>query len=156
MDTYREYPIRCKSCNNQIACHAAMFEELMSISQDPEDTFAQMNVRNWCCRAAYTNPSVVMFDMEMRSLIEGYEYIKNTSDASGRRMTKPPLQKEPEEAEEERLKVPAPLPAEGEAFKYPTMVGVPTINSDPRAALLFADAGICRSRILQGRTYLGR
>jgi DNA-directed RNA polymerase subunit N (RpoN/RPB10) len=71
MDSYREYLIRCKTCNSQIACFATQYEDLLSTKLSIEDSLNQMGIRNYCCRIAFMNPTIVTFDMENRALIEG-------------------------------------------------------------------------------------
>jgi DNA-directed RNA polymerase subunit N (RpoN/RPB10) len=68
-NTYNEYVIRCKTCNNQIACHVHDFlidvqNNLQTSSSREEATEKALNntyfkLNNWCCRIAMTNPTCV-------------------------------------------------------------------------------------------------
>lgn len=69
--SYREYSVRCKTCNAQVACFAGEYEQWLSTGLTFEETLNQMGITNYCCRIAFMNPTVVMFNMENRLLIEG-------------------------------------------------------------------------------------
>ena len=71
MDSYREYLIRCKTCNSQIACFSAQYEQYLSTGLSIEESLNGMGIKNYCCRIAFMNPTIITFDMENRSLIEG-------------------------------------------------------------------------------------
>lgn len=72
MDYYKEYPIRCKSCNEQIACFAEEFENLIQ-NMTMEEALNKMEMMMPCSRIAMMNPVVVFFNMENREVIDGYK-----------------------------------------------------------------------------------
>ena len=80
MSTYREYPIRCKSCNEQIACHSLRFEELVLGGQSIEDALNLMGITDYCSRQAFMNPTMVTFNMENRQVIEGQKVVSAVKD----------------------------------------------------------------------------
>jgi len=85
MNSYREYPIRCKTCNNQIACYASDYENLIrnvfAKDSDINETRAiekslnQLGLMSHCCRIAMMNPTIETFNMENRELIEGIRHV---------------------------------------------------------------------------------
>jgi DNA-directed RNA polymerase subunit N (RpoN/RPB10) len=77
MDTYKEYPIRCYTCNEQLACHAENYEQLLSTGVSIEDTLNMLSITNWCSRIAMQNPTIVAFNMENREVIEGFKSVEN-------------------------------------------------------------------------------
>ena len=75
MDTYREYVVRCKTCNEPIACHAHDYEELLNAGVTVEDALNELGIMDYCSRIAMMNPSVVAFNMENRAVIEGFKSV---------------------------------------------------------------------------------
>lgn len=71
MDYYKEYPIRCKTCNNTIASKIEKYEQFISIEMTPEEAFNELGIENTCCRSAISNPVNVFFNMENRKAILG-------------------------------------------------------------------------------------
>ena len=45
MDSYKEYVVRCKTSNDQIACFAAKYENLL-LSMTPEQAFKELKIPN--------------------------------------------------------------------------------------------------------------
>jgi len=81
--SYREYPIRCKTCNAQIACYAQEYEAAVKKNEQNETiekTLNNLGIGNYCCRIALMNPTIVFFNMENRELIEG---LKNSEEVRG-------------------------------------------------------------------------
>jgi DNA-directed RNA polymerase subunit N (RpoN/RPB10) len=76
MESYREYPIRCKTCNAQISRYSDAFEQLVTgFAGQPnpvEQALNELGITNYCCRIALMTPTIVQFDMENRELIEGF------------------------------------------------------------------------------------
>lgn len=72
MATYDEYPIRCKTCNEQIACHADAYLGLLQSNLSKEEALNQLGIMAPCSRIAMTHPTTVFFDMENRQVIEGF------------------------------------------------------------------------------------
>lgn len=68
---YTEYPIRCKTSNDNIACRVEQYMQLLNGGLTIEQSLNEMGVMNPCCRNAFMNPTYVFFDMENRKLIEG-------------------------------------------------------------------------------------
>jgi len=81
MDTYKEYSIRCKSCNEQIACFASDFEDLVSAGLTKEEALNQLGIMAYCSRISFTDPTIVSFDMENRQVIEGFKSVAAATDA---------------------------------------------------------------------------
>ncbi len=79
MEWYREYPIRCKTCNEPLAVHSPHYEALISQNYSQREALDFLGITLYCSRIAMMNPTIVMFDMENRAVIEGYEDV----DASG-------------------------------------------------------------------------
>lgn len=80
MRTYKEYPIRCKDCNEQIACFSEKYEQLVrkyttnlgvTGSSAIEKALNELKIMEPCSRIAFMNPTTVFFDVEDRQLIEG-------------------------------------------------------------------------------------
>ena len=90
MATYDEYPIRCKTCNEQIACHANAYLDLLRSDLSKEEALNQLGIMAPCSRIAMTHPTTVFFDMENRQVVEGFidvveareETAKNESHAN--------------------------------------------------------------------------
>lgn len=80
MESYKEYPIRCKTCNEQIACFASLYENHINSGATIEDTLNMMDIMNPCSRQAFMNPSTVNFNMENRKIIEGFETVETATD----------------------------------------------------------------------------
>lgn len=85
MNSYRAYPIRCKTCNNQIACYAMDYENLIRnvFAKDSdinkthaiEKSLNQLGLMSSCCRISMMNPTIETFNMENRELIEGIRHV---------------------------------------------------------------------------------
>lgn len=67
---YEEYPIRCPSCGELIACRVPEYKQLLKI-YSVEETLNLMEVELYCSRSAFMNPSPVHLSMENRKVIEG-------------------------------------------------------------------------------------
>jgi DNA-directed RNA polymerase subunit N (RpoN/RPB10) len=81
METYKEYVIRCKSCNEQLACYASEYEALLNGNYSVEDTLNILGIINPCSRIAMMNPTIVSFNMENREVIEGFRTVDSVDDA---------------------------------------------------------------------------
>lgn len=81
MDTYREYPIRCKTCNEQIAAFADTYEGLLSAGLPIEEALNELGITDYCSRNAFMNPTIVKFNMENREVIEGIKSIDAATEA---------------------------------------------------------------------------
>lgn len=81
MEFYFEYPIRCKSCNEQIACFSEEFNSMVKSGIKPEEALNILGIKNYCSRLAFLSPTRVLFNMENRRLIEGLEPISPNSKA---------------------------------------------------------------------------
>jgi len=80
METYKEYPIRCKTCNEQIACFAEEYENLVDSGLTIEETLNTMDIMHPCSRQAFMNPVTVNFNMENREVIEGFKTVDTVTD----------------------------------------------------------------------------
>jgi DNA-directed RNA polymerase subunit N (RpoN/RPB10) len=79
MEFYLEYPVRCKSCNEQIACFAKEFNSYLQSGISGEEALNIIGIKNFCSRIAFLTPTVVFLNMENRRLIEGLETISPNS-----------------------------------------------------------------------------
>jgi len=88
-NTYEEYVVRCKTCNNQIACHVEQLQyEVNNILKDvtksqkedyekaTEKSLNKLNIYNWCCRISMTNPTIVFLNLHN---IVNYDKSENLS-----------------------------------------------------------------------------
>ena len=80
MEYYVEYPIRCKTCNSQIACFAAEYNALLVAGYTIQQALDHLEIMNYCCRIYMKDPVIVMFNMENRDVIEGIKKVENTED----------------------------------------------------------------------------
>ena len=80
MRSYREYFIRCKTCNEQIACHASVYEDLLGNGLTIEEALNTMDIMLPCSRAAFMNPTYVTYNMENRDVVEGLRTAESVED----------------------------------------------------------------------------
>lgn len=90
MDTnYKEYPIRCKTCNGQIACFSKSYESLIKDSSlTSEDALNKLGIKNFCCRIAMLNPTIVPFNIENRRMVEGLDSLTESFETISQRIFK--------------------------------------------------------------------
>lgn len=81
MESYKEYPIRCKTCNEQLSCYSSTYEDLLSSGLTIEEALNELGIINWCSRSAMFNPTIVAFNMENREIIEGFKDVNAASEA---------------------------------------------------------------------------
>lgn len=84
MATYDEYPIRCETCNEQIACHVEAFEVLLQAGYTKEDALNELGITAWCSRIAMTHPTTVFYNMEDRQVIEGLIDVKDAQEETSK------------------------------------------------------------------------
>ena len=70
----REYPIRCKSCNEQLACYSEKYE-LLARAYGYEQALNMLGIMEPCSRYNMMNPVMILNIKENRNLIEGLEDI---------------------------------------------------------------------------------
>ena len=70
----REYPIRCKSCNEQLACYSEKYENF-SRKYGYEKALNLLGIMEPCSRYNMMNPTMILNIKENRNLIEGLEDI---------------------------------------------------------------------------------
>ena len=80
MKSYREYVIRCKTCNEQIACHAKTYEQLLANGLSIEEALNSLDIMLPCSRAWMMNPNYVTFNMENRDVVEGIRSVQSIED----------------------------------------------------------------------------
>ena len=182
METYNEYPIRCKTCNEQIAARSYEFVELLNSGYSIENALNLMEIFNYCSRIALITPTIVAFNMEQRDLIEGrtgsevfhndimkFDTCSDTSIMADQGAKFAPIARKP--VVKKPLSVPSPkvLRPEPEElgielevtevvkFKIPISVGIPSINTDStiQSQSVYVGAGK-NIEIINGRTYLAR
>lgn len=184
MRTYKEYPIRCKVCNEQIACFAEEYERLVrkyntkndvTKSLAIEKALNELGIMDPCSRIAFMNPITVFLNVEDRDLIEGTkdtDFIGNKRTRKALPATRDIFEKTTTSISttsiEDRLKITSSnilQERENELagdlleqeFKYPTIVGTPTIN--PILGIeneIVNVGGKHQIRVLNGRTYLAQ
>lgn len=71
MEYYKEYSIRCMTCNEPIACFSTMYEEMLASGVSGEEALDNLGIEEPCSRIAMMNPTIVTFNMENREIIEG-------------------------------------------------------------------------------------
>lgn len=82
MDSYKEYPIRCKTCNAPIACFSYEYERLVyQIGMTPEQALNQLAIMHDLCRLSMLYPTIVPFNMENREVINGFKSVKAATEA---------------------------------------------------------------------------
>lgn len=81
MELYKEYPIRCKTCNEQISCFAPIYEQLLTTGLSEEEALNNLGITEWCSRISMLNPTIVTFNMENREVIEGFKSVDAAQEA---------------------------------------------------------------------------
>lgn len=81
MESYKEYSIRCKTCNEQLSCFAADYESYLEAGLSEEDALNAVGITDPCSRIAMTNPTIVTFNMENREVIEGFKSVDAAEEA---------------------------------------------------------------------------
>lgn len=91
METYKEYPIRCKTCNEQLACFADDYEGLLDTGLTPEEALNELGITDYCSRISMMAPTIVAFNMENREVIEGFKSVDaaNEIDAQNESTSRP-------------------------------------------------------------------
>jgi DNA-directed RNA polymerase subunit N (RpoN/RPB10) len=171
MNYYREYPIRCKTCNEQIACFSFAYEELVARGYSLAKALDEIGITNYCSRISMMNPVIVTYNMERRDLIEGVipgvgittETIQKAPQSTGMRIS---TQKTNVKMRAD-IKPLAPTTPSSVAisigvedqpatFTEPIRAGIPTINGDTKN-LEVVDVGAGKkTEILKGQTFLAR
>lgn len=182
MDSYDEYPIRCKTCNEQLACHAETFLGLIATGMSKEEALNNLNIINWCSRISMLSPTKVMFDMENRSVIDGTVSVDQANFPDTKRglvgtldyvpcysnkKTVSKLLEKVKPNDELVIAHPRAMPAMGQGisieqdikrdFVEPTVPGVPVNNSVNNITPVYINVGAGKStKVLNGRTYLAQ
>jgi DNA-directed RNA polymerase subunit N (RpoN/RPB10) len=76
MDYYKEYPVRCKTCNEQIACFSEEYELYLEQGLSEESALNKLGLMNPCSRIAMLQPVIVFHNMENRDIIEGTKMVE--------------------------------------------------------------------------------
>ena len=79
MESYKEYPVRCKSCGEQIAAFADDFEQLLATGSTIEEALNMLGIMALCSRRAMMNPTTITYNMENRQAIEGLKPVEMVS-----------------------------------------------------------------------------
>lgn len=92
MEFYKEYPIRCKTCGEQLACYAEEYEQLLESGYSIEDALNELGITDYCSRIGMMNPPIVTFNMENREVIEGFKNVDAADeDTSQKESTSHPV-----------------------------------------------------------------
>ena len=83
MNFYYQYPIRCPSCNEHIACLSRYFISLVENGSPTEDALNEIGLYKWCSRIAMLNPSPIFFNMENTDVIEGLASVEHNDNIEG-------------------------------------------------------------------------
>jgi DNA-directed RNA polymerase subunit N (RpoN/RPB10) len=181
MDYYLHYPIRCKTCNEQIACFAPQYlENIEQGGMTPQESLDALGIMNYCSRISMIAPSRVTFNMENRAAIEGFRRVETVDVADSRtgRITTYNFAncftREVAPTGDAVIVVPTPdlapvdagegvdLPTDqtnAREVLVPTVVGIPVINPNPTYPDKNLSVGMgisCSVKVLSGRTYLAR
>jgi hypothetical protein len=78
----KEYPIKCKSCNEQLACYSEKYE-ILAKEYRSEQALNMLNIMEPCSRYNMMNPTMILNIKENRNLIEGLEDIDVIDKFSG-------------------------------------------------------------------------
>lgn len=70
-NSYKEYPIRCHSCNELVDERLDEFFEHQDRGLTEEEALNEMNVFAICTREAFINPPHIQYDMENKKALEG-------------------------------------------------------------------------------------
>lgn len=81
MESYEEFSIRCKTCNNQLACMSYAYKSYLEAQSSVEEALNALGIYNPCCRIAMANPTIVTFNMENREVIEGFKSVDAAEEA---------------------------------------------------------------------------
>ena len=101
MYSYREYPIRCESCGEQLACYAEEYENLVESFSSQGDSAEEralniLGIMEPCSRINMINPVIRIYNKENRNLIEGSKIIEEISVfepvKKSATLRKPPIQ----------------------------------------------------------------
>lgn len=68
---YKEYPILCPSCGEPLACYSKEYERLVLNGFSIEQALNELHLMNPCTRAYMMDPTVVKFNIQNSSVIEG-------------------------------------------------------------------------------------
>lgn len=176
MEYYLEYPVRCKTCNNQIACFSSEYAALLTAAYTIQQALDELGFTNYCCRIYMKDPIAVPFNMENREAIEGLKKVEAVEDFGTSQLEdtsndfsaclQTPAAKETKKG---LAPLASRLPAaalgeginldEGEdvPFEVPTTIGIPTINKRRSQRLETKSVGAGKlCKILNGRTFLAR
>lgn len=74
--SYAEYPIRCSTCNEPIACLAEDYERLLDNGASIEDALNYLGIMAYCSRNAMMNPTYVPYNVQNRRVIEGKDSVE--------------------------------------------------------------------------------
>lgn len=81
METYEEYSVRCKTCNEPIAHLAPLYKTLLADGMTIEEALNELDIMNYCSRESMMNPTKVPFNMENRAVVEGFKTVDAVTDA---------------------------------------------------------------------------
>jgi DNA-directed RNA polymerase subunit N (RpoN/RPB10) len=157
MSSYKEYVIRCKTCNEEIACFAPHHEENLATGMSAQSSLDSLNIRNYCSRIAMMSPTTIFHNMQNDAVVNG----EISVESAIYKLSKISFEIEEVYSDDEDGINPEIEQFKTKPFEIPTKVDVSTINSDP----LFSNKqipvgydGVTEqfTEILSGRTYLAR
>jgi DNA-directed RNA polymerase subunit N (RpoN/RPB10) len=154
MDSYQEYPVRCKGCNNPIASRIADYTALLEQGHGKEAALNLLDLPLWCCRIAVMNPVIVTFNMEVREAIDGTVDVGLVTPEMLRGGSTRPPSPTPRPT---GVGIPLPVGVTATTELIPEAVGTPVINPDPTLLPPMIPVGErWKCVVLNGRTYLCR
>ena len=164
MNYYFEYPIRCKTCNGQIACFSFDYLSFLENNHgDTEVTLNEVGLMNPCCRIAMMTPSMVYQNVENRRAIEGLDTIEAASGSLEEEEMETTVKKGRGEEEggeggkEEDLGEGIPVDVKEVELMVPTIPSISTYNPDPANKPVVINVGPNhKTVIMDGRTFLAR
>ena len=183
MNFFIMYPVRCETCNKELAYLQDDLEQLLAIDPSVEKALNNLGVMRYCCRTNLMNPTSVFYDMENTDVVNGTRNVKEFTNLANPTIT--PIQiRQP-------ISILQNLPSLGSSilhkstipslsgtpvgtpvaipidesrlrntsnFDIPQYVGVPTINpsklTNPEVLSVGENNKIMTIPILTGRTYI--
>lgn len=75
MNIIKEYPIKCHTCNEQIACYSYDYETFLESGYSVEDALNTLGIKRECSRIAMMFPVMRTFDISNRQVVEGLKTV---------------------------------------------------------------------------------
>lgn len=70
--SYKEYPIRCRSCGRLVDCYVKEYTSLVQSGLTKEEALNELGCFDYMCRTSFLLPVTILHDSENVRIIEGY------------------------------------------------------------------------------------